>query len=339
MVISLVLVRQFSFHRNYPLALVNCLSEMAKLKCCSTSPGFLDLMMIVVEELGTARNLLTSPMVDMILQWTMPQMNKKQEVGQSSLALKLVEEVGQFVWEDSKYSFQFVYHQIRARLLGSSKTDFSRESNYGVLCYETKSILLDILIAMCRLRDSQSADGFFLEPRLVMTDSHQPKEREENNNNAGENKGEGESEVAGAAGADGEKSNSSHNSAILSEKCSLKKDQPGNSTEEGKSSNHQDEPYYSRSVMTASIRSSSVKLLTPQMIEDDMKSKMSGGLLSNYKTPPFNIEEEEDDLSLYEVSHYINICCYNNFHCLLRTLWTVSSTIRKVTRLEVFSVI
>ena len=173
----------------------------------------------------------------------------------------------------------------------------------------------------------------------MMTDAHQPKEREENNNNAGENKGEGESEVAGAAGADGEKSNSSHNSAILSEKCSLKKDQPGNSTEEGKSSNHQDEPYYSRSVMTASIRSSSVKLLTPQMIEDDMKSKMSGGLLSNYKTPPFNIEEEEDDLSLYEVSHYINICCYNNFHCLLRTLWTVSSTIRKVTRLEVFSVI
>ena len=152
--ISLVLVRQFSFHRNYPLALVNSLSEMAKLRCCSTVPGFVDLIMIVLEELGTARNLLTSPIVDMILQWTLPQMNKKQEVGQSGLALKLVEKVGQFLWEDSRYSFQFVYHQIRARLLGSSKTDFSLESNYGVLCYESKSILLDILIAMCMLNCS-----------------------------------------------------------------------------------------------------------------------------------------------------------------------------------------
>ena len=100
MVIALVLVRQFSFHRNYPLALVNCLSEMAKLKCCSTAPDFVDLIMVVVEELGTARNLLTSPIVDMILQWTMPQLNKKQEVGQSALALRLVEKAGQCIWED-----------------------------------------------------------------------------------------------------------------------------------------------------------------------------------------------------------------------------------------------
>ena len=90
--------------------------------------------------------------------------------------------MGQFVWEDSKYSFQFVYHQIRARLLGSSKTDFSQESNYGVLCYETKSILLDILIAMCRLKDPKSPGGFFLEPRLVMAGSVKPVEVEENNN-------------------------------------------------------------------------------------------------------------------------------------------------------------
>ena len=300
--ISLVLVRQFSFHRNYPLALVNSLSELAKHKCCSTAPGFVDLIIRVLEELGSARNLLTSPIVDMVLQWTMPQMNKKQEVSQSGLALKLVEEVGQFVWEDSKYSFQFVYHQIRARLLGSSKTDFSQESNYGVLCFETKSILLDILIAMCRLRDNQ---GFFLEPRLVMAGSDKPAEGEENNNNNG---GQGDG-GPGQAGAEGKSnSGSSQNSVFYSEKHSLKKDQPGDGAEEeGQSSSlkQPDETIYSRSVMTASIRSSSVRLLTPQMIEDDMKSRMSSsasGLLTNYKTPHFNTVEVDDDvLSLYEV--------------------------------------
>merc|ERR1719436_2182270 len=266
--ISLVLVRQFSFNRNYHLALVNSLSDMAKLKCCSTAPAF----------------------VDMILQWTMPQMNKKQEVGQSSLALKLVEEVGQFVWEDSKYSFQFVYHQIRARLLGSSKTDFSQESNYGVLCYETKSILLDILIAMCRLKDPKSPGGFFLEPRLVMAGSVKSVEVEENNNNGVET--EAETETEGKS--------SSYNSVFFSEKPSLKQDEPGEVTGEEHKVKPEDRSIYTRSVMTASIRSSSVKLLTPQMIEDDMKSRMSSCLLSNYKTPHFNAEEDEDVLSLYE---------------------------------------
>ena len=60
--ISLVLVRQFSFHRNYPLALASSLSQMARLQSCSTSPAFIDLIMMVLEELGPAKNLLTSPL-------------------------------------------------------------------------------------------------------------------------------------------------------------------------------------------------------------------------------------------------------------------------------------
>ena len=60
--ISLVLVRQFSFHRNYPLALATSLSQLARLQSCSTSPAFLHLIMVVLEELGPANHLLTSPL-------------------------------------------------------------------------------------------------------------------------------------------------------------------------------------------------------------------------------------------------------------------------------------
>ena len=53
---------------------------------------------------------------------------------------------------DSKYSFQFLYHQIRARLIGASKSDFQEDSNYGNFCFETKSVLLDILIVPSRIK-------------------------------------------------------------------------------------------------------------------------------------------------------------------------------------------
>ena len=39
---------------------------------------------------------------------------------------------------DSKYSFQFPYRQIRAKLIRTSKSDFQENSNYGNLRFETK---------------------------------------------------------------------------------------------------------------------------------------------------------------------------------------------------------
>ena len=115
----------------------------------------------------------------MILQWTMPQINKKQEMSQTSMALKLVQTAGGFIWRDSMYSFQFVYHQIRARLLSASKSDSSQASaDFGGLCYEAKSVLMDILIVMVRL---QEREGFYLEPGLVM-DMAEKVVGEENNN-------------------------------------------------------------------------------------------------------------------------------------------------------------
>jgi len=246
--ISLVLVRQFSFHRNYPLALATSLSQMARLKSCSTSPAFIDLIMMVLEELGPANNLLTSPLVDMILQWTMPQINKKQEMSQTSMALKLVQTAGGFIWRDSMYSFQFVYHQIRARLLSFSKSDFSQASgDFGVLCYEAKSVLMDILIVMVRL---QEREGFYLEPRLVM-DMAEKVVGEENNNAKSEKQ------------------------------------------EEEEKGDYEVVSYYSgleRSAMTLSP----VKLLTPKMIEDDVQSTRSNScLLTDYRSPETNTEEEE----------------------------------------------
>ena len=77
------------------------------------------------------------------------------------------------------YSFQFVYHQIRARLLSASKSDSSQASaDFGGLCYEAKSVLMDILIVMVRL---QEREGFYLEPGLVM-DMAEKVVGEENNN-------------------------------------------------------------------------------------------------------------------------------------------------------------
>lgn len=47
---------------------------------------------------------------------------------------------------DSKYSFQFPYRQIRAKLIRTSKSDFQENSNYGNLRFETKSALLYLFV-------------------------------------------------------------------------------------------------------------------------------------------------------------------------------------------------
>ena len=199
----------------------------------------------------------------MILQWTMPQLNKKQELRQTSMALKLVQAVGGFIWRDSMYSFQFLYHQVRARLLSSSRADSSLAfGDFGVLCYEAKSVLVDILIVMCRLRDRE---GFYLEPRLVINSADKVVEEEENNNN---NNAQCEKEeeigelVAGAYEVV-----STRESEGVSHYSSLE-----------------------RSVMTLSP----VKLLTPKMIEDDVQSTRSNTcLLTDYRSPKADTEEEE----------------------------------------------
>ena len=140
---------------------------------------------------------------------------------------------------------------------------------------------------------------------MVGSDRSAEPEGEENNNTGGEAQAGGGVGGGGGGGAGG-KSNSScsQTSVFYSEKHSLKKSQPGDLTEE----KQHEGTIYSRSVVTASIRSSSVRLLTPQMIEDDMKSRMSSspsGLLTNYKTPHFTAVEDDDDvLSLYEVRQH-----------------------------------
>ena len=274
--ISLVLVRQFSFHRNYPLALASSLSELAGQKTCLT-PSLVDLIILVLAELGPAKNLVTSPLVDMILQWTLPQMNKKQEVNHALLALKLVQTAGGFIWTDSKYSFQFVYHQIRTRLLSFSKTDTSQAAHYGLLCYEAKSVLLDILIAMSRLQDTElegDMPDFYLEPRLVIS----PAGKAEENNN------------------------------LLGVKAVTTGDGPEEGCEGATSS------YYCG--QQGSVVTGAVKLLTPKMIEDNVTSSKSTVCLQNkyeiYSTSP-NIEteeqqedvvvEDEDVLSIYQVMY------------------------------------
>ena len=274
--ISLVLVRQFSFHRNYPLALASSLSELAGQKTCLT-PSLVDLIILVLAELGPAKNLVTSPLVDMILQWTLPQMNKKQEVNHALLALKLVQTAGGFIWTDSKYSFQFVYHQIRTRLLSFSKTDTSQAAHYGLLCYEAKSVLLDILIAMSRLQDTElegDMPDFYLEPRLVIS----PAGKAEENNN------------------------------LLGVKAVTTGDGPEEGCEGATPS------YYCG--QQGSVVTGAVKLLTPKMIEDNATSSKSTVCLQNkyeiYSTSP-NIEteeqqedvvvEDEDVLSIYQVTY------------------------------------
>ena len=75
--------------------------------------------------------------MDVVLQWTRPR------------------KVAVIICGDSRQSFQFLYHQLRARLLDAPKCD-DHEDTYGNFCMETKGILLDIIILMSRTRSSSS---------------------------------------------------------------------------------------------------------------------------------------------------------------------------------------
>ena len=148
-----MIARQFNFHKNYPLALVTSISNLSKHSF--EMPELLtfgDLIVKICEELGNAKSLITSSIVDILLHWTLPKSNKKMELMLTKVALSLAKKVSIFVLEESLQSFQFLYYQIRARLLSASKSDAQDDCNYGHLCFESKSMLLDMLIVLCRAR-------------------------------------------------------------------------------------------------------------------------------------------------------------------------------------------
>ena len=90
----MVLARQFNFHRNYPLALINSITRLGRQNLDENEMlMFVDLTVRICQELGGARNLMTSSLVDILLQWTMPRMNKRLEVQQAKVALDLVKKV------------------------------------------------------------------------------------------------------------------------------------------------------------------------------------------------------------------------------------------------------
>jgi len=179
---ALILAKQFNFHRNYPLALASSLTNLAKQDLIQTQLfTFVDLLVSIYHDLGAARSLLTSPLVDIVLHWTLPKFNKRSELSQCKAALDLVKKTGQFILEEGCQSFQFLYHQVRARLLSSSKSDIKDDSNYGNFCYETKSVILDIIIVLSRVTETVSLLDFVfpVEQELKVTD----KTAERNNNN------------------------------------------------------------------------------------------------------------------------------------------------------------
>ena len=93
----MVLARQFSFHRNYPLALLSSVTSLARLSLARAELLVIaELVLQLCAELGAARGLLTSALVDVVLQWTRPW------------------KVAVIICGDSRQSFQFLYHQLRA---------------------------------------------------------------------------------------------------------------------------------------------------------------------------------------------------------------------------------
>lgn len=68
------------------------------------SSGQVDLAVRICQEVGGARNLLISSLVDILLQWTMPRMNKRLEVQQAKVALDLIKKTL------SPTNFSFVKH-------------------------------------------------------------------------------------------------------------------------------------------------------------------------------------------------------------------------------------
>ena len=76
---------------------------------------FAELVLQLCAELGAARGLLTSALVDVVLRWTRPRTNKRTEQLHARAALGLVRKVAVIICGDSRQSFQFLYHQLRAR--------------------------------------------------------------------------------------------------------------------------------------------------------------------------------------------------------------------------------
>ena len=157
---------------------------------------------------------------------------------------------------DSKYSFQFLYHQIRARLIGASKSDFQEDSNYGNFCFETKSVLLDILIVLSRIKlpsFSSTDSDYVLEGDLYVD--------VEANNNISELVKEGSKHKVHA---DVNSSVNSYTEDVLSRKSDIDIIH--------ESSKDISEPLESPSLTLPRPSAPSIKLFTPKMFEMEVKT-------------------------------------------------------------------
>jgi len=255
--VSLVLARQFNFHRNYPLALINSITRLGRQNLDENEMlMFVDLTVRICQELGGARNLMTSSLVDILLQWTMPRMNKRLELQQAKVALDLVKKVSLSISMDSKYSFQFLYHQIRARLIGASKSDFQEDSNYGNFCFETKSVLLDILILLSRIKlpSFSSADSDYVLEGDLYVDV-------EANNNISDLVKEG---AKHKIQADVNSSVNSHSEDVVSKKSDIETIRQG--------SKENSDPVENNGLTLPRPSAPSIKLFTPKMFEEETKT-------------------------------------------------------------------
>lgn len=279
--VSLVLARQFNFHRNYPLALINSITRLGRQNLDENEMlMFVDLTVRICQELGGARNLMTSSLVDILLQWTMPRMNKRLELQQAKVALDLVKKVSLSISMDSKYSFQFLYHQIRARLIGASKSDFQEDSNYGTFCFETKSVLLDILIVLSRIKSPSFASNdsdYVLEGDLYVD--------VEANNNISELVKEGSKHKVQA---DVNSSVHSHSEEVLSRMSD--KDIIRESYKD------KSDLVESPSLTTPRPSAPSIKLLTPKMFEIESKTIADTSLQAKEVHSAFEVTPYQDPI-------------------------------------------
>ena len=114
---SLLLARQFHSYMHYTMAIVNSMSVMVTQARLDTI-HLASLLSSVYKELGSAKDCMTPLIVDTLVRWGTPSMDKRRELLQAKGAKQIIQQAGPALSVSSVASYRLVFMQIRSGLVG-----------------------------------------------------------------------------------------------------------------------------------------------------------------------------------------------------------------------------
>ena len=133
---SLLLTKQFHSYKHYTMAMVNSINMVTQAKLDTSHLA--SLLSSVYKELGSAKDCLTPLLLDTLVSWVTPSLDKWRELVQAKGAKQIIQQTGTALSVSSAASYRLVFMQIRAGLVGSG------------MGAETRAVLLDMMVIMGR---------------------------------------------------------------------------------------------------------------------------------------------------------------------------------------------